>query len=82
MPKIRLFSTALVLVLVLSALTTAGQAQTFSVLYNFGANDRDATHPGTPGVLTQETRRALLLGGSRRILSFAGWLRFLSCFLR
>jgi uncharacterized repeat protein (TIGR03803 family) len=53
MPKIRSFSTALVLVLVLAALTTVGQAQAFSVLYNFGANDRDAIHPGTPGVLAQ-----------------------------
>jgi|SRR5580692_25098 uncharacterized repeat protein (TIGR03803 family) len=53
MPKIRSFSTTLLLMILLAPLTTVGLAQTYSVLYNFGANDRDAIHPGTPGVLAQ-----------------------------
>jgi uncharacterized repeat protein (TIGR03803 family) len=51
--KARAFWPLPVSVLILATLTILGQAQTFSVLYNFGANDLDATHPGTPGILAQ-----------------------------
>jgi uncharacterized repeat protein (TIGR03803 family) len=42
-----------VLLLVIAAVSTVAQAQTFSVLYNFGANSGDPLAPDLPGIVAQ-----------------------------
>jgi uncharacterized repeat protein (TIGR03803 family) len=53
MSRTREFSPLLATVLILAALTTVGEAQTYSVLYNFGTKSGDPNQPSYSGIIVQ-----------------------------